>query len=245
MSCSAIKSHTTSKSRRLDQLLASLGYGSRREAQGIISRGHVTVHGEVVTEFDHKVVAADVLLKGQPLEAPDGLLAVFHKPIDAVCTRADGEGTTIYEMLPPRWSIRNPPVTSVGRLDKDTSGLLLLTDRGDIVQRWTSPKTDLEKVYEVVVDKPLEDALIATFASGTLMLRSEDKPCLPAKLEIVDDLHARLTLTEGRYHQVRRMFASQGWHVEKLHRSRFGEYELGELAPGEWTLVEAPPSTTK
>src|SRR5207248_3160243 len=126
------------------------------------------------------------------------------------CTHADGEGPVIYELLPDRWSRRNPPVTSVGRLDKETSGALLITDQGDLVQRWTSPKSQIEKVYEVQVDHTLEPALAQTFASGTLLLRSESTPCLPAKLEFIDPLQARLTLTERRYHQVRRMFASQG-----------------------------------
>lgn len=221
-------------------MLSSLGYGTRREAQGIIHRGHVTVGGEVITDFAFKAKSEAVLVKGEPLEAPEGLLAVYHKPLGEVCTRAEGEGSTVYESLPPRWSQRNPPITSVGRLDKDTSGLLLITDRGDLVQRWTSPKSVMEKVYVVTVDKPLEESLIPIFASGTLMLRSEDKPCLPAKLEIIDPLHARLTLTQGLYHQVRRMFASQGWQVEALHRSRFGEYELNGLKPGDWLLVPTP-----
>jgi 16S rRNA pseudouridine516 synthase len=133
--------------------------------------------------------------------------------------------------------MRNPAVTSVGRLDKETSGILIMTDRGDLVQQWTSPKSVVEKVYEVEVDAPLESHLIATFASGTLTLRSETTPCLPAKLEIVDALHAKLTLTEGRYHQVRRMFASQGWNVVGLHRSRFGEFTLDDLMAGEWRMV--------
>ena len=227
------------KPRRLDQLLASLGYGSRREVQGLIAYGRVTVGDEVVTKSDAKAQAADVRIKGEPLEAPQGLLAIFHKPLGYVCTRADGEGSTIYELLPPRWSLRNPAVTSVGRLDKETSGLLLLTDRGDLVQRWTSPKSESEKVYEAEVDKPLDPALIDVFASGTLMLRGETKPCLPAKLEIISEKRARLTITEGRYHQVRRMFASQGFHVETLHRSRFGVYELGELEVGAWTILDA------
>ncbi len=223
--------------RRLDQLLASLGYGSRREVRALVGAGRVTVKEEVATHHDTKVEARDVLFDGAPLEAPEGLLAILHKPVGYICTHADGEGLTIYDLLPARWLQRNPPVTSVGRLDKDTSGLLLVTDRGDLVQRWTSPKSDIEKVYEATVDKPLSSELVEVFSRGELMLRGEDKPCLPAKLEIIDELHARLTITEGRYHQVRRMFASQGWHVMQLHRGKFGEYELGNLAEGSWILA--------
>ena len=197
----------------------------------------VTVRGEIEQDPGARVQAQDVLLEGAPLEAPDGLLAVLHKPAGYVCTHADGEGPTIYDLLPERWAKRNPPVTSVGRLDKDTSGVLLITDRGELVQKWTSPKSDVEKVYEVEVDRSLEAHLVPTFASGTLMLRSEDTPCLPAKLELLDAHRAKLTLTEGRYHQVRRMFASQGWNVVSLHRSRFGEYGIDGLAPGKWRMV--------
>lgn len=165
---------------------------------------------------------------------------MLHKPVGYVCTHSEDEGPTIYELLPARWSMRNPAVTSVGRLDKDTSGLLLITDRGDLVQKWTSPKSVVEKVYEAVVDRPLEGQLVELFASGTMKLRGEDKPCLPAKLEILEDRRAQLTITEGRYHQVRRMFACAGWHVEQLHRSRFGAYELGDLTEGEWLMLDLP-----
>lgn len=223
--------------RRLDQLLANLGHGSRREVREFIHAGIVTVAGEIETDFGAKVEARDVLVEGEPLEAPEGLLAMFHKPQGYVCTHAEGEGPTIYKLLPERWSKRHPPVTSVGRLDKDTSGLLLITDRGELVQRWTSPKSAVEKVYEVEVDRPLEERLVNTFGSGKLLLRSETNPCLPAKLELVDALHAKLTLAEGRYHQVRRMFASQGWEVVSLHRSQFGEFTLGDLAVGEWRVI--------
>jgi 16S rRNA pseudouridine516 synthase len=225
------------KLRRLDQLLASLGHGTRREVRELIHNGLVTVRGEIEKDFGAKVDAKEVLVAGTPLEAPEGLLAILHKPLGYVCTHAEEEGPNIYDLLPDRWTNRNPPATSVGRLDKDTSGILLITDRGDLVQRWTSPKSEVEKVYEVEVDKPLDQYLIQIFASGTLMLRSETTPCLPAELEIVDALHAKLTLSEGRYHQVRRMFASQGWNVVDLHRSRFGDFVLDDLAPGQWRVA--------
>ena len=229
-----------SKLRRLDQVLASLGYGSRKEVRGLIWSGAVAVNGALCEEEDAKVDPLTVTVRGEPLEAPHGLLVMLHKPVGYVCTHADGEGATIYELLPPRWQKRDPKVTTVGRLDKDTSGLLLVTDRGELVQKLTSPKTDIDKVYEVTVETSMEqnEGLLATvFASGTLMLRGEEKPCLPARFEWVDAHHARLTISEGRYHQVRRMFASQGYHVTALHRSRFGTYELGELAVGKWVEV--------
>lgn len=223
--------------RRLDQLLASLGYCSRREAAALVKTGRVLVSGSPPARVDSRVDAADVTVDGEGLEAPDGLLAMLHKPVGHVCSHADGEGPTIYDLLPPRWLRRHPAVTSVGRLDKDTSGLLLVTDLGPLVQRLTSPRAEIEKVYEITVDRDFDAALIAAFASGTLMLRGEDKPCLPAALEITGPRAARLTITEGRYHQVRRMFASQGWHVETLHRARFGKHSLGDLPAGEFVLL--------
>lgn len=226
--------------RRLDQLLASLGHGSRREVRALIDAGAVTVGGRVADRGDLKANPRDVLVNGEPLEAPDGLLAVLHKPVGYVCSHADDEGPIIYDLLPQRWLRRNPPVTSVGRLDKDTSGVLLITDRGDMVQKWTSPRSEVEKVYEVTVDRPLSPELVETFARGDLQLRDEDKPCLPATLEITGEFKARLTLAEGRYHQVRRMFASQGWQVAALHRARFAGYELEGLEPGQWRSLGLP-----
>jgi 16S rRNA pseudouridine516 synthase len=229
--------------RRLDQVLSSLGYCSRREAMLVVKNGRVKHHGIVVTKSDQKVDPHAVTVDDEPLEAPDGLLAVLHKPAGYVCTHDENEGPTIYELLPDQWLRRHPAVTSVGRLDKDTSGLLLVTDIGPLVHRYTSPKAEMEKVYVAEVDRDLEASLIETFAKGDLMLRSEEKPCLPAKLELIAPRTARLTITEGRYHQVRRMFASQGWQVEKLHRERFGDYTLDDLAEGEWKMLPVPHST--
>lgn len=206
----------------------------------IVKAGRVALHGIVLKKSDQKVEADQVTLDGQPLEAPHGLLAMLHKPLGYVCTHSDGEGPTIYELLPPQWMNRKPSVTSIGRLDKDTSGLLLITDLGPLVHRYTSPRAEVEKIYEVTVDHALEDSLIETFASGEVMLRGEDRPCLPAKLDITGSHTASLTLMEGRYHQVRRMFASQGWHVEKLHRRQFGDYQLGTLEVGRWQMLDAP-----
>lgn len=225
---------------RLDQLLSSLGYCSRREVVAWVKAGRVKLGDVVLTRADHRVDPNAVTLDGEPLEAPDGLLAMLHKPVGYVCTHSDGEGPTIYELLPAQWLDRNPAVTSVGRLDKDTSGLLLVTDIGSLVHRYTSPKADVEKSYLAEVDRDLEAGLVKIFARGDLMLRGEAKPCLPARMEIIAPRKARLIITEGRYHQVRRMFASQGWKVEALHRERVGEYTLEGIAEGEWLVVETP-----
>lgn len=226
--------------RRLDQLLSSCGYCSRSDARLWVKGGRVSVAGAVAKRFDDKVFAPEVLVDGEPVEQPDGLLAVFHKPLGCVCSRDEREGTSVFDLLPDRWSGRNPPVSTVGRLDKDTTGVLLITDQGDLVHRWTSPRHKVPKVYEVSVAGTIPPGLVDLFAAGELRLEGEDSPCLPAKLDILGLGQARLELTEGRFHQVRRMFASQELLVTRLHRSRFGDYTADDLAPGAWRFVPLP-----
>lgn len=221
--------------RRLDQILSRYGYCSRSEARLWLKGGRVRVNDALIFEPSDKADPTQVQVDGAPIECPDGILALFHKPAGCVCSRDTGEGRTVYDLLPERWSCRNPPVTTIGRLDKDTTGVLLLTDSGVLVQRWTSPKHKVAKIYEVSVNRDLEPGWVELFASGTLLL--DGKPCLPARLEILGPRAARLELTEGRYHQVKRMFASQGCEVMELHRSRFGEFDLAGLAPGQWRLL--------
>jgi len=220
--------------RRLDQLLANLGYCSRREAREWIKSGRVAVKGRVEKDFGAKALPADVLIDGEPLDHPEGLLLLLHKPVGLVCSHDEREGPNVYSTLPPRWRERNPQITSIGRLDKETSGLLLLTDQSELVHRLTSPKHKVPKVYRATLQTDLPAGLAETFASGTLVLPGEDDPCVPAELAVLGPREAELTLTEGKYHQVRRMFASQGCEVLTLHRARFGHLELGDLPAGQW-----------
>ena len=222
---------------RLDALLSRYGYCSRSEARAWLKAGRVTINGKALVSHSDKALPGAVLIDGEPVEFPDGLLVVLNKPADYVCSHDPGEGPSVYDLLPPRWLQRNPVVTTIGRLDKDATGVLLITDDGDLVHRWTSPKHKVAKLYEVTVDADLPPGLDALFAAGTLTLEGEDKPCLPAKLEVLSAREARLELTEGRYHQVKRMFASQGCTVTRLHRSRFGDITLDGLAPGEWRAL--------
>lgn len=220
--------------RRLDQLLANLGYCSRREARDWVRAGRVAVNGKVADDFGAKAAAAAVTVDGEPLDHPDGLLLLLHKPSGLVCSHDEREGPNVYSLLPPRWRQRNPVVTSVGRLDKDTTGLLLLTDQSELVHRLTSPKHKVPKIYRATLDADLPAGIGEVFAAGTLVLKGEDAPCAPAELHVLGPREAELTLTEGKYHQVRRMFSSQGCEVLTLHRARFGALDLGNLAPGEW-----------
>jgi 16S rRNA pseudouridine516 synthase len=220
--------------RRIDQLLANLGYCSRREAREWLAAGRVTVRGAPVKDPAQKARDDEVQVDGAPLDHPAGLLLLLHKPLGLVCSHDEREGPNVYSLLPERWRRRNPPVTSIGRLDKETSGALLLTDQSPLVHRLTSPKHKVAKVYRATVDRDLPPELIPLFASGTLMLEGEDAPCAPAELKLLSPREAELTLTEGRYHQVRRMFGVCGATVLALHRTRFGALDLGELVPGAW-----------
>lgn len=222
---------------RLDQLLSRFGYCSRSEARAWLRNGRVLRGEEVLTDPSERVLAAEVRVDGEAVEFPEGLLVAFHKPAGYTCSHDPKDRPTIFEILPPRWQVRNPVVSSVGRLDKDATGLLLLTDQGDLIHEWTSPRHHIPKLYEVTVESDLPPGLETLFASGTLMLEGESKPCLPARLEVLGARSARLELTEGRYHQVKRMFASQGCPVIRLHRSRIGALELGDLPEGQWREI--------
>ncbi|MFZ9855850.1 MAG: pseudouridine synthase [Limisphaerales bacterium] len=222
---------------RLDQLLSRFGYCSRSEARAWLRRGRILRGEEVLDDPSERVLATEVLVDGQPVEFPEGLLVAFHKPAGYTCSHDPKDRPTIFEILPPRWPSRNPVVSSVGRLDKDATGLLLLTDQGDLIHEWTSPRHHVPKLYEVTVEADLPGGLEALFASGTLLLEGETKPCLPAQLEVLGHRSARVELTEGRYHQVKRMFASQGCPVSRLHRTRIGALELGDLPEGQWREI--------
>ncbi|MEO6567807.1 MAG: pseudouridine synthase [Opitutaceae bacterium] len=219
---------------RLDQLLSALGYCSRKEARDWVRSGTVSVRGVEANDVGMRVNPGDVQIDGASLDHPNGLLLLLHKPTGLVCSHNEYEGPTVYSLLPERWRRRNPAITSVGRLDKETSGLLLLTDQSPLVHRLTSPKHKVPKIYRAVVDRDLTPGLIAVFASGTLQLDAEEKPCAPAELKIISPREAELTLIEGKYHQVRRMFAAVGLTVLTLQRVQFGGLLLGNLPAGEW-----------
>ncbi|MDR2873005.1 MAG: pseudouridine synthase [Xanthomonadaceae bacterium] len=213
--------------------LAGLGYGSRRQIADLFAEGRVTTANGEPLRADDDVVHADVRIDGMPLDPASGVLLMLHKPVGYVCSTRD-QGRLIYELLPPRFCLRSPIVSAVGRLDRDTSGLLLMTDDGGLLHRIISPKSKLPKTYEVELAQDLRGDEAAIFASGELMLRSERTALLPVWLQVSAPRRATVTLTEGRYHQVRRMFAAVGNHVECLHRCRVGGLELKCLEPGAW-----------
>jgi 16S rRNA pseudouridine516 synthase len=223
---------------RLDKLLSSLGYCSRREVSILIREGIISHIDNLPLKPDAKVSHNEIRFEGKLLDPPQGIVILMYKPVGFVCSHDDGEGRLVYDLLPKRWRRRDPKISTVGRLDKETSGLLLLTDDGALLHRLTSPRHHVAKIYETTLDRPLKGDEKEIFASGTLMLNGEKSPCLPAKLTIIDETHATLEITEGRYHQVRRMFSAVGNHVVALHRSSFGNLTLGDLIAGEYRLID-------
>ena len=222
---------------KLVKLIANLGYGSRKDVARLFREGRITDAAGDVLYADDRVAHAEVRVDGEPLDPPQGLVLLLHKPVGYTCSTRD-PGRIVYDLLPPRFRLRAPLLSTVGRLDRDTSGAVLLTDDGALLHRIVSPKSALAKVYEATLAQDLRGDEAAIFASGTLLLESETTPLAPAMLEAIDARHARLRLTEGRYHQVRRMFAAVGNHVEALHRSRIGGLALGDLAPGAWRALD-------
>jgi 16S rRNA pseudouridine516 synthase len=229
---------------RLDRLLANMGYGTRKEVQQLVRAGLVTLDGAPVDNAEMRLAVAPELsarlqVRGAALDPPPGMALMLHKPLGVTCSHKEA-GALVYDLLPGRWRARDPALSTVGRLDKETSGLLLMTDDGALLHRIISPKKHVSKRYLATLARPLEGREGERFASGELMLDGEDKPLLPAKLEPLAERQAWLTITEGRYHQVRRMFAAVGNHVEALHRDRIGALELPpELEPGGYRLMGA------
>lgn len=229
---------------RLDRLLANLGYGSRREIAALVAGECVTLDDAVLTDSGERVTLTPDLpqrlrVEGEMLDPLPGMVLMLHKPLGMTCSHKES-GPLVYDVLPPRWRQREPKISSVGRLDKDTSGLLLLTDDGALLHKIIAPRSQVAKRYHVTLDRPLRGDEGALFASGTLMLEREETPLLPVAMEVLGPTTARVTLHEGRYHQVRRMFAAMGNHVVALQRESVGGLTLpAELKAGQFRVLES------
>jgi 16S rRNA pseudouridine516 synthase len=210
----------------------------------LIRNGWLTRRDGSTVGLDDDYTHEDLLVDDEPIDPPQGVLILLNKPIGYTCSTKD-PGRVVYDLLPERFRYRNPVLSTVGRLDRDTSGLLMLTDDGQLLHRIISPKAELPKVYEVELAEDLRGDEAALFATGTLLLESETTPLAPAVMETIDARHARLTLIEGRYHQVRRMFAATGNRVLSLHRSRTGQLDLEGLEPGQWRIVPREEAESK
>jgi len=225
---------------KLSQLLFTQGFGARRECEGLIASGHVTVAGERVDDPFAEVdpTGLQFTVRGEPWTYHEKALLVMNKPQGVECSQKPKHHPSIYSLLPA--PLRRRDVQSIGRLDEDTTGLLLFTDDGALIHRFTSPKKHVPKVYEVTCKHPVTPDQIARLLEGVKLV---DDPATVRAVacEPTGELTLRMTLVDGKYHQVKRMLAAVSNRVEGLHRSGFGALVLpADLAPGQWRWLEGP-----
>ena len=244
---------------RLGDLLFSQGFGTRRVCAGLIERGLVSVGGQPCTDPGAFMDIADpgfaFAVQGVTWPYRERAYLMLHKPAGTECSHRPGAWPSIYTLLPAPLRQRPAPgkvqgVQAVGRLDQDTTGLLLLSDDGAFIHRMNSPRRHVPKVYEVTTKHPLDERQLERLRAG-VVLDDDPKPVAAADAQALGEHHLQLTLTEGKYHQVKRMVAAVGNRVDALHRSRIGALDLpGDLAPGQWrwldegdlALLAAPPA---
>jgi 16S rRNA pseudouridine516 synthase len=232
---------------QLQDILFSQGFGTRRVCAGLIQQGWVavaTAPGQApqqCTDSTSQWEPQGLIFTVQGIEWSyhEKAYVLLHKPAGTECSQKPSTYPSIYTLLPSPLRLRPQKaavqgVQAVGRLDQDTTGLLLLTDDGKFIHRLSSPRHHVPKVYEVTLKHPVDDRQVQRLLAG-VVLDDDPKPVRAAACEAVDALHLRLTLTEGKYHQVKRMLAAVGNRVEGLHRSRIGALQLpDDLAPGQW-----------
>ncbi len=233
---------------QLQEILYSQGFGTRRVCAGLIQQGLVQVYmenGDVApvpcAQAAMEFVAEGLRFRVQGVDWPyqEKAYLMLHKPAGTECSQKPSTYPSIYTLLPSPLRLRPQKgavqgVQAVGRLDQDTTGLLLLTDDGKFIHRMSSPRHHVPKVYEVTVKHPLDEGQVQKLLAG-VVLDDDPKPVRAAACEAVGEFHLRLTLTEGKYHQVKRMVAAVSNRVEGLHRSRIGSLALTQdLAPGQW-----------
>lgn len=223
---------------RIDKYLAQTTGLSRKEIKRLMHKDQVTINGQTVRDSGTKVSDDDIVtLQDQEMDAPRARYLMLYKPEGYVCSTDDPTHPTVSGLL---FDEARPEALHIaGRLDVDTTGLLLITDDGQWSHRITSPKHKQGKRYLVTTADPIHPDTIQQFAEGVMLL-NEKKPTAPSTLDIISEHEAYLTLTEGRYHQVKRMFAAVGNKVVALHRDRIGTIELDpELEPGEYRELTA------
>ncbi len=222
---------------RLDKLISNSTVFTRSQAGKIIRKGDITVNDSIVKKAAFKVDENDqVHYLGVNIKLPKLRYIMMHKPQDVVCSTVDSEHQTVLDLL---FISNRESLHIVGRLDLDTTGLLLITDDGQWSHRITSPKYQHAKIYHVTLTDDISDEAIKRLETG-IMLKSEDKPTLPAKVERLGGKIILLTLYEGKYHQVKRMLAAVGHYVERLHRKQIGKIVLDDnLKAGEWRELSA------
>jgi 16S rRNA pseudouridine516 synthase len=227
---------------RLDRLLSNLGYGGRRDMAAAVKAGAVSVQGEIIRDESFSVRLSDarngaVMLDGEVIDPPSPMTIMMNKPAGYVCSREDAAGHLIYDLLPKRWTLRKPALSPIGRLDKDSTGQILLTDDGDLLHRIISPKTNTPKRYRITLRDDVRGDEATLFASGEFMLKGEVKPLRPAHWMADGNRAGIMTLHEGRNRQIRRMFEQLGNDVTGLHRFQTGGLPLSDIPEGEWRIL--------
>lgn len=203
-----------------------MGYCSRSEIARMAKIGGITLDAVNLLDVTKRIsITQDLPVRmkvdGKPLDPVPGMVILSNKPLGMTCSHKD-RGALVYDILPDRWKRRDLAISTIGRLDKQTSGLLLLTNDGALLHRIISPKRHVRKAYRTMLARPMDGTEGDLFASGCIMLRGENTRSAPLELTVISDNKALLSVTEGRYHQVRRMFAAIGNHVEELKRERVG-----------------------
>ena len=215
---------------RLDRFLSGSGVGSRKDVQKLIRAGRVSLDGLRTTDPGAGTDGKTVTLDGKTVQLQGRIHLMVNKPAGVLTAREDPRQPTVMDLLPPEMS--RAGCMPVGRLDKDTTGLLVLTTDGVLAHRLISPKRHVDKVYLAEVEGHLTEETVERFARGVPL---KDFTALPARLEILGAALGKVTVQEGKYHQVKRMFGACGCPVVRLHRAVFGPLELdGALSPGEW-----------
>ena len=224
---------------RLDKWIAGAGLSSRSDAKKLIRAGRVTVDGSPITDPAARCdPASEIRLDGERVAWQEYLYLMMNKPAGYLSVTRDDRGPTVLDLLPPALRKRN--LSPAGRLDRDSEGFLILTSDGDFCHRLISPKSGVEKEYHIEVDRPFPEGAEAAFAAGVPL--EDGEICLPARLEPSEDrLSARVFLSEGKYHQVKRMALAMGTRVKRLRRAAIGGVPLDPaLAPGAYReLTEA------
>ena len=221
--------------KRIDAHLSSLGYCSRSEAKKFLRIYELCINDKRVFDPSIKAYHDDITINEEPID-PETITILLNKPSGFICSHNDA-GSLIYALIPSRWNRRNPKISTIGRLDVDTTGAIILTDDGALNHKLSSPKSDVSKVYEATLSVPLKGDEAEIFASGELMLNGEKKPLLPAKLEVISPTHVRLEISEGKYHQVKRMFAAVGNRVVSIHRVSFDGFTVEDLKEGTYKTI--------
>jgi 16S rRNA pseudouridine516 synthase len=227
---------------RLDRLLSNLGYGSRKEIALLVRARRIKLHGQPITKADQPIALSDaaggmLTFDDEPVDPPSPLAIMLNKPPGYTCSH-DERGLLVYDLLPPRFRIRKPALSCAGRLDKESTGQVIMTDDGDLLHRIIHPKSHAEKHYHVTLDRPLSGNETALFAPGDFLMKGDTKPLKPAQWVQETPTTGHMTLHEGRFHQIRRMFDTLGNEVTALHRYRTGNLELGSIEPGQYRVLK-------